>query len=145
MRYIDENGRKSSGITIAERANLDIYDLILERDSIDRLPNGPAKTAARERWAALRNGVLLRATRVYIGRDATQVAVLNLFDRNGKPRLRLRVDSEALPPASSPLSPHSSRNASTGSTRAARRAGRKAATVALIATSPIPIPIVTGS
>lgn len=93
LRYIDENGRKSSGITIAERANLDIYDLILERDSIDRLPNGPAKTAARERWAALRNGVPLRATRVYIGRDATQAAVLNLFDRNGKPRLRLRVDS----------------------------------------------------
>lgn len=66
---------------------------IMNRDSIDPLPNGPAKTAARERWAALRNGVPLRATRVYIGRDATQAAVLNLFDRNGKPRLRLRVDS----------------------------------------------------
>lgn len=93
LRYSDENGRKTSAITIAERANVDIFDLVAERDSLNRLPDGPDKIAALERWAAPRNGVPLAAPRVYLGRDRSRAAVLNLFDPNGKPRLRLRVDS----------------------------------------------------
>jgi len=34
---------------------------------------------------------------VYVGRDASKAAVLNLSDRNGKPRLRLTVDSLGTP------------------------------------------------
>lgn len=93
LRYTDENGRKATGITIAERAPVDIYDLIQERDSINKLPDGPAKTAALEKWAAPRNGVPLRAGRVYLGRDPSRSAVLNLSDPQGRPRLRLKVDS----------------------------------------------------
>jgi hypothetical protein len=93
LRYTDENGRKASAITIAERAPVDIYDLILERDSLNKLPDGPEKTAALARWAAPRNGVPLAAPRVYLGRDRSRAAVLNLYDPSGKPRLRLRVDS----------------------------------------------------
>jgi hypothetical protein len=93
LRYSDENGRKTSGITIAERANVDIYDLIAERDSLNKLPDGPEKAAALARWAGPRNGVPLRATRAYLGRDQARSSVLSLFDPNGRPRLRLRVDS----------------------------------------------------
>ena len=97
LRYSDDNGRKTSAITIAERANVDIYDLVAARDSINRLPDGTEKTAALERWAAPRNGVPLAAPRVYLGRDRSRAAVLNLFDPNGKPRLRLKVDSLGSP------------------------------------------------
>jgi hypothetical protein len=93
LRYTDENGRKATGITIAERAPVDIYDLIQERDSINMMPDGAAKTAALEKWAAPRNGVPLRAGRVYLGRDPARSAVLNLSDPQGRPRLRLKVDS----------------------------------------------------
>jgi hypothetical protein len=93
LRYSDENGRKTTGITIAERAPVDIYDLIQERDSINKMPDGAAKTAALEKWAAPRNGVPLRAGRVYLGRDPARAAVLNLSDPQGRPRLRLKVDS----------------------------------------------------
>jgi hypothetical protein len=93
LRYSDENGRKATGITIAERAPVDIYDLIQERDSINKLPDGPTKTAALENWQAPRNGVPLRAGRVYLGRDPARSAVLNLSDPQGRPRLRLKVDS----------------------------------------------------
>lgn len=93
LRYTDENGRKTSGITIAERANVDIYDLIMQRDSINKISDTTARKAALERWAEPRNGVPLRATRAYLGRDPSKSAVLSLFDPNGKPRLRLRVDS----------------------------------------------------
>lgn len=93
LRYSDENGRKTSAITIAERDERDIYDLIMQRDSINKMTDSTARTAALHRLMGPRNGVPLAATRVYLGRDRSKAAVLNLFDPNGKPRLRLRVDS----------------------------------------------------
>jgi hypothetical protein len=93
LRYSDENGRKTTGITIAERDHRDIYDLIMQRDSINRIADSATRVAALQRLMGPRNGVPLRATRAYLGRDPNKAAVLNLFDPNGRPRLRLRVDS----------------------------------------------------
>jgi hypothetical protein len=93
LRYSDENGRKTTGITIAERDHRDIYELVRQRDSLNRLPDGPEKTAALQRLLGPREGVPLRALRVYLGRDPGKSAVLNLADPQGRPRLRLRVDS----------------------------------------------------
>ncbi|MEO8450900.1 MAG: hypothetical protein ABI647_13970 [Gemmatimonadota bacterium] len=93
LRYSDDNGTRSSGVAIADRADRNIYDLVMERDSIQKMPDGPAKTAALQAWSAPRNGVPLAAQRVYLGRDRSRSAVLNLSDPNGKSRLRLRVDS----------------------------------------------------
>ena len=93
LRYSDENGRKTTGIAIAERDERDIYDLIMARDSINKLTDSVAKAAALQRLFGPRNGVPLQATRVYLGRDRNKSAVLNLSDPNGRPRLRLKVDS----------------------------------------------------
>lgn len=93
LRYSDENGRKTSAITIADRDERDIYDLIMQRDSINKMTDSTARTEALQRLMGPRNGVPLAAPRVYLGRDRSRAAVLNLFDPNGKPRLRLKVDS----------------------------------------------------
>lgn len=93
LRYSDENGRKTSGITIAERDERDIYELIQQRDSIMKMTDSTARTAALEKLLGPRNGVPLRATRVYMGRDPNKNAMLTLSDPMGRPRLRLRVDS----------------------------------------------------
>lgn len=93
LRYSDENGRKASAITIADRDTRDIYDLIMQRDSINKMTDSTARNAALQRLFGPRDGVPLAATRVYLGRDRSKAAVLNLSDPNGKPRLRLRVDS----------------------------------------------------
>jgi hypothetical protein len=37
------------------------------------------------------------AQRVYVGRDVSKAALVNLSDRNGKTRLRLMVDSLGTP------------------------------------------------
>jgi len=98
FQYNDNNGRRNMGLTIADRADVDIYDLVAERDSITKaIPEGPARTAALQKWAQPRNGVPLAAPRVYVGRDATKAAVVNLSDRSGKPRVRLMVDSLGAP------------------------------------------------
>ena len=48
-------------------------------------------------WQGPRNGVPLAAERVYVGRDRSKAAVINLSDPNGKPRLRLKVDAGGEP------------------------------------------------
>jgi hypothetical protein len=98
FQYNDNNGRRNMGFTIADRADLDIYDLVAERDSIVRAhPEGPARNAALQKWAEPRNGVPMAAQRIYLGRDVTKAATLNLHDRNGRPRIRLTVDSLGTP------------------------------------------------
>jgi len=96
LRYSDENGRKASAITIADRDTRDIYDLIMQRDSINKMTDSTARTAALQRLFGPRDGAPLAATRVYLGRDRSKSALLNLYDPNGKPRLRLKVDSLGL-------------------------------------------------
>jgi hypothetical protein len=66
---------------------------VAERDSILKLPEGPARAEALRKWGEPRQGVPLVAQRVYVGRDPARNAVIDLSDPNGKPRLRLRVDS----------------------------------------------------
>ena len=93
FQYNDDNGVRRTGFTIADRANADIYDMVAERDSIMKLPEGAVRNEALQRWAAPRNGVPLMAQRIFVGRDPARNAIINLSDPNGKPRLRLKVDS----------------------------------------------------
>jgi hypothetical protein len=93
LQYSDNNGQRRMGFTVADRADVDIYDMVAERDSIMKMPAGPAREEALRRWAAPRNGVPLFAQRVYVGRDVAKNAVVNLSDPSGKSRVRLLVDS----------------------------------------------------
>lgn len=97
LQYADENGRRRMGLTIADRADANIYDLINERDAIEKLPDASARAAALRKWQEPRDGVPLFAQRVYVGRDATKAAVVDLSDPSGKPRLRLKVDAQGEP------------------------------------------------
>ena len=68
-------------------------DLVKEQDEIMKIADTVARNAALKKWAAPRNGVPLAAQRVFIGRDPDKSAIVNLRDPNGKPRLRMLVDS----------------------------------------------------
>jgi hypothetical protein len=93
FQYNERNGQRRTDFTIADRAPVDIKSMIDERDSIMKMTDTVARAAAMQRWAAPRSGVPLFAQRVYIGRDRARSAVINLSDPNGKPRIRLVVDS----------------------------------------------------
>ncbi|MGH7505329.1 MAG: hypothetical protein ACRELX_06745 [Longimicrobiales bacterium] len=97
LSYSDDNGTRRMGLTISDRADVNIFDLVQERDSIMQMPEGPAREAALARWAEPRDGVPLYAQRVYVGRDPSRSAVVNLSDPMGRPRIRLRVDSLGVP------------------------------------------------
>lgn len=97
LNYTDNNGRRRMGLTVGDRASVDIFDLIAERDSIMKLPEGPTRDEALRKWQQPRNGEPLYAERVYVGRSVEKAAVINLSDRNGKPRIRMMVDSLGVP------------------------------------------------
>jgi hypothetical protein len=93
LDYIDRRGTRTVGVSMHDRADLDIKDLSDERDEIMKIADTTARNAALRKWAAPRNGVPLAAQRVFIGRDPDKSAIVNLRDPNGKPRLRMLVDS----------------------------------------------------
>ena len=93
LQYSDNNGQRRMGLTVADRADVSIYEFVMRRDSINRMPDGPAKTAALAKLMEPVNGVPLMAPRVYVGRDPSKTAIVNLSDRLGRPRLRMLVDS----------------------------------------------------
>lgn len=93
LQYVDNNGRRRTGLTVADRADRNIYDFVLQRDSINAMPDTAARRRALQQLMAPVNGVPLAATRLYAGRDVAKNAVVNLFDPLGRVRLRLRVDS----------------------------------------------------
>jgi hypothetical protein len=97
LDYNDINGRRLMGFSINDRADVDIHQMVAERDTILKIADTVARNAAMQRWSAPRNGVPLNVQRLFIGRDYSKAAVLNLADRNGKPRLRLTVDSLGVP------------------------------------------------
>lgn len=93
LQYSDNNGQRRMGLTVADRADVSIYDFVLRRDSINKMPDGPARTAALAKLMEPVNGVPLMAPRVYVGRDPSKTAIVSLSDRLGRARLRMLVDS----------------------------------------------------
>src|SRR5262245_50830672 len=98
LDYSDENGRRWMGFSINDRADVDIYDMWKELDSISKIADTAARRAAQTRWQTTpRNGGPIVAQRVFIGRDQAKAAIVNLRDPGGRPRLRLLVDSLGAP------------------------------------------------
>ena len=91
--YQERNGQRVTGVSVNDRAVWDIYEQVMLRDSILKIADTVARNAAMKKLIEPRNGVPLNAQRMFIGKDAAKSAVLNLSDPNGKPRLRLVVDS----------------------------------------------------
>jgi hypothetical protein len=93
LDYADRNGQRRVGFSIDDRLDLNIFDLVQSRDSINRMTDTVARNAALARLMGPRDGVPLRAQRLFVGRDPSKSAVVNLADRDGRVRLRMLVDS----------------------------------------------------
>ena len=93
LQYSDDNGTRFAGLTVADRADENIAEFARQVDSASHLPDGPAKTKLLERLTGPLNGAPRFARRVFVGRERSKSAAIELADRFGKARLRLSVDS----------------------------------------------------
>jgi hypothetical protein len=92
LRYSDDDGRRRSGLSVADRGDMPIPEMLAKRDALRAMPAGPARDSALTAFVA-NNGHPLAAQRLFAGRDPNKNAVINLADPQGHPRLRLVVDS----------------------------------------------------
>ncbi|HSL72136.1 MAG TPA: hypothetical protein VK864_17945, partial [Longimicrobiales bacterium] len=51
LNYTDNNGTRRAGLTFLDRAYVNIFDFVKQRDSIMRMPEGPARTEALQKLA----------------------------------------------------------------------------------------------
>jgi len=93
LQYQDNNGLRRMGLTVADRADVSIYDVVQQRDSVMKMTDTVARAAALRKVMGPRNGQPMFAQRAFFGRDPDKNAVVNLADAQGKTRLRLVVDS----------------------------------------------------
>lgn len=92
LQYSDNDGRRTSGLTITDRGDMPISEFLERRDAIRKMPAGAARDSAMKVFT-YNNGRPLAARRVFTGRDPSKSAVVSLADPLGHPRLRLVVDS----------------------------------------------------
>jgi hypothetical protein len=97
LDYGESGGQRQVAITMLDRVPTDIYDFVQRRDSIRKIADTVARMTALRALAAPRNGVPLQAQRVFLGRNHQKAAALVLSDPNGRPRLRIAVDSTGTP------------------------------------------------
>src|SRR5687768_4874474 len=76
LEYVDNNGRRRTGFTVADRADVNIYDWVLRRDSINAIADTVARRIALQKLVAPVNGVPLAARRLFAGRDTARSAVV---------------------------------------------------------------------
>ena len=93
IQYVERNGKRRVGVQINDRHDMSIADWGVQRDSLNKLPDSPARAEALRRLQAGAPDDPRVAERIYLGRDTTKSAVINMSDKWGKPRLRLVVDS----------------------------------------------------
>jgi hypothetical protein len=93
LEYEEGKGRRQQGLTIADRPEPALVDVVARQDSIRRMPDGPAKDSARRAWVQWQGGAAYGAPRLFVGRDQQRAAVVDLRDPAGRSRLRLTVDS----------------------------------------------------
>lgn len=93
IMYQEEDGRWASGLHAWDRPDAPLSRMIPRIDALDSL-----SPAERTRGIqALRDSGLIGVRRVFVGRSDDSAATVRLYDRKGRPRLRLSVDASDTP------------------------------------------------
>ena len=94
IQYGESNGQYYAGLRVWDRPDTSLGPVIDKLFEIEKMKDGPEKTAAMEK---LREMAGRAPERVMIGRDREQAAVVRLSDTKGKARIKLSVDVAGAP------------------------------------------------
>ena len=89
----ESEGRRRSGIGIWDRGDYPIMDALEASQRIRKLPEGEQQ-AEWAKFAASHGG---DAQRAYLGRMSDRSVALRLMDREGRDRIRIRVEADGSP------------------------------------------------
>jgi hypothetical protein len=91
IMYDETNGRRSAGLTVWDRPDRPVAEIV---GPVQALKDGPERTAL---VAKLREAGDLGATRLFVGKRTDRKAQLMLADAKGRPRLVISVDAAGDP------------------------------------------------
>jgi hypothetical protein len=94
IQYGENNGQYYAGLRVWDRPETSLGPVIDRLAEIEKMKDGPEKTAAMQKLREMAGGA---AERVMVGRDREQAAVVRLSDTKGKPRIKLSVDLAGSP------------------------------------------------
>jgi hypothetical protein len=94
IQYGENNGQYYAGLRVWDRPETSLGPVIDKLAEIEKMKDGPEKTAAMQKLRELAGGA---AERVMVGRGREQAAVVRLSDTKGKPRIKLSVDLAGSP------------------------------------------------
>jgi hypothetical protein len=94
IQYGENNGQYYAGLRVWDRPETSLGPVIDKLAEIEKMKDGPEKTAAMQKLREMAGGA---AERVMVGRDREQAAVVRLSDTKGKPRIKLSVDLAGSP------------------------------------------------
>lgn len=93
LEYVHRGDRKQQGLTIQDRPDT-LSDLVKRAYREVETASDPVRRDSLQRyWQARLPASELVARRLFVGRDYAGSAVMTLSDPEGRPRLRLQVDS----------------------------------------------------
>jgi hypothetical protein len=96
--YDDDNGERTAGLHVWERPNTPLIDLVRKQQSIQSMPEGPAKEAAlKQLQEQATRGDFGGQSRVFVGKNEKNTSEVTLADAEGKPRIRMTVESTGRP------------------------------------------------
>jgi hypothetical protein len=90
IAYSEQNGQRSTGLTVWDRPETRLSELIEKLNAANRLADRAARDKAVQ---AARAAVPASPRRVFVGKNSDRSAAIMLADADGKPRLNLRVDA----------------------------------------------------
>ncbi|HEX4961670.1 MAG TPA: hypothetical protein VF173_12575 [Thermoanaerobaculia bacterium] len=90
LQYVDDNGKRRAGLAINDYpTSITGLELAEKWKTLERMPEGPAKTEERQRLQQYRSKL-----RMYAGRGRDGNSLVQLSDAEGRPRLQLVVDPD---------------------------------------------------
>lgn len=93
ITYNDHSGRLQTGLSVWDRPETPIVELLERQQEVARLAEGPEKTAARKRLDEMGRS----PTRVFVGKTTEKEATVRLYDAKGTARVNLVVDPSGEP------------------------------------------------
>ena len=98
LQYVDENGERTTGLYVDDWHETPTFPIWRSMyKSAQNMSEGSDKEAKLKQLMVSKEGELAYAHRVFVGKDESKSAVINLSDKSGMTRLQLIVDSLGTP------------------------------------------------
>jgi hypothetical protein len=91
--YNDHTGNREVGLSVWDRPETSIIDLMQRREAVEKMPDGADKEAARK---SLREAEF-SPTRIFVGKNKEREAKVTLYDAKGNARINMVVDAAGVP------------------------------------------------